>query len=243
MSKKVLLAVGGTILIGAIAVLLLQHEEPVSYIELEVETATTTSVAEAPLKPGGATEAAKALRALLPRDEESLDALVGSYYDITLFYGSYEQHSIFDDMDSPYDFVEAYVGPNEVWEDRVIELHKIFKMAFVLPDSPAYAHEFMYPNGPGSGGEIVGRKQIDANTVIAYTKWTGAEHMGPSAYECKEYQTNIDRFTFKKVNGEWWVWNIEEDIDYWLTGQRVANDQPCEVINEDRLEKYKTGSF
>lgn len=188
-------------------------------------------------------EAAAALRYRLPVDERSLDALVGSYYDITLFYGSYGKQSIFDDVDSPYTFIEPYIGMLESWEGRVEELHKIYRMAFVLPDSPAYSYEFMYPTGPGSGGEIVGRKQIDANTVVAYASWTGAEHMGPSSYDCKEYFTNIDLFTFKKVNDEWWIWKIEEDIDGWLSGQRVANDQPCKEINGEKFEPYKTGNF
>ena len=71
-----------------------------------------------------------------------------------------------------------------------------------------------------------------AQTVHAYG--------GPAANLCKEGGINIDKFTFKKIDNEWKIYDINQFIDHWITNNEGSTEEECKEINQDRLNKYKT---
>lgn len=239
MSKKVLLAIGGTLIIlGVIAFASTSFKEPAPDIELE-STATTTQSSSS--TSDRTEEAVVALRKLLPKDDTAIEALVSSYHDLTMFYGSYDGNSLFKDEVST--FIDSYFYDGENWDDRVMWAQQVFKRAFVPPEAPAASYEMSWPNGPASGGEVMGKKSLDENTVLVYATHYWEGYMGPSAGLCKEGGISIDRFIFKKLDGQWWLWEVEENFDRWQTHNEGETEEECKGFNQDKLEKYKTDSF
>ena len=57
---------------------------------------------------------------------------------------------------------------------------------------------------------------------------------------CKEGGINIDKFTFKKIDNEWKIYDINQFIDHWITNNEGSTEEECKEINQDRLNKYKT---
>lgn len=186
-------------------------------------------------------EAAQALRYKLPVDERAIDALVDTYYDLTMFYGASGDYSLLGE--EPRFFVDAYFHDGDNWDDRVLWMHEIYKLAFVPPGAPAASYEMSWPTGPGSGGNIVGRKNIDENTVLAYGVHYWQAYMGPSAGLCKEGGMSVDKFIFKKIKDEWWLWEVEESIDRWQTHNEGKTEEECKPFNQDRIKKYQSEAF
>lgn len=174
---------------------------------------------------------------ITPKGDVAIDYIVNTYYDLTLYYGNYSEYNIFGNDDIENFFAPLFKGLKRSTFDLATFVP--FRLAFVAPNSPASLFEFPQPIGPGIGGEVVGRKLLDSDTMLVYARYERQGYLGPSAYMCKESMDNIDKFIFKKVKDEWKIWEIEELIDKWVTHGEGATEEECKGINQDKIEKYR----
>lgn len=182
-------------------------------------------------------QAAVHLLDITPKGDVAVDYIVNTYYDLTLYYGNFSEYNIFGNND-PNSFFEPFF---KSLKRSTFDLATFvpFRLAFVAPNSPASLFDFPQPVGPGIGGDVVGRKFLDPDTMLVYASsgWQG--HLGPPPGLCKEGGLNIDKFIFKRINGEWKIWDIKEQIDSWTTNNEGYTEEDCKEINQDKIEKYK----
>jgi hypothetical protein len=103
----------------------------------------------------------------------------------------------------------------------------------------AWTFEFPWPLGAAIGGEVIDRKLIDPDTMLVYANYGVQGHLGPAGDYCKEAGEVIDRWIFKKINGEWKVAEIQEQFDSWQTQVQSDTEMGCESINKGKLKSYK----
>jgi len=211
------------------------YAEDKNYLYESGEIVFDLSKAENPFKQGAAR-----LKEFVHRDDTAIDVIVATYYDLTLYYGDFSEYSIFDRAGEDFRdfFYPFFKGLKRL--DGVPE-YEAFRLAFIDPESPAFSFELPPRAGAAMGGEVVGRKFIDSDTMLVYTRYGWQAYLGPSAYMCKESGDIIDKFIFKRVNGEWKIWEIEEKIDGWKTNNEGTTKEECKEINQEKIEKYRIG--
>jgi hypothetical protein len=212
------------------------YAEDKNYIYHEEKIIFDLSMGENPFE-----QAATHILDITPKGNVTIDYIVNTYYDLTLYYGNYGEFNIFE-LGYVYGDKETFFEPFFRGLKRsMFDLAEFvpFRIAFVAPNSPASSVDFSQPIGPGIGGSVVGRKLLDPDTMLVYGRsgWEG--YLGPSAYLCKESGDNIDKFIFKKINGEWKIWEINEFIDQWTTNNEGNTEEECKEINQDKIDKYK----
>lgn len=182
-------------------------------------------------------DASKYLLTTTPKGEEAINYIVNTYYDLTQYYGNYSEFNILKNED-PEIFFKKYF--QEITRSKFDLLEFVpFRLAFVATNSPAFKVDFSKPIGPGNGGGVVGKKYIDDKTILVYGYGGSQAYMGPSGNLCKESGIFIDKFIFKKIDSDWKIWQIENNIDSWTTNNEGTTEEECKEINQDKIEKYK----
>ncbi|MEK7539075.1 MAG: DKNYY domain-containing protein [Patescibacteria group bacterium] len=186
-------------------------------------------------------QAATHILDITPKGDIAIDYIVNTYYDLTLYYGNCCNFNIFELEGEWKDSDTFFNSFFKELKRSTFDLAEFvpFRIAFVASNSPASLVDFPQPIGPGIGGNVVGRKLLDSETMLVYGRSGSQGYLGPSAYLCKESGDNIDKFIFKKVNEEWKIWEIDESIDQWMTNNEGDTEEECKEINQDRIEKYK----
>ncbi|HEV7702002.1 MAG TPA: hypothetical protein VGO63_00960 [Candidatus Paceibacterota bacterium] len=185
-------------------------------------------------------KAAEELKKFVPKDDTAIDVILATYYDLTLYYGSTSEYSIFD-RSGKHEFTEFFAPyfvvppPSDDWNSPHYEA---FRLAFFDKNSPAWIFQFPWPTGAGIGGEALGRKLLDENTMLVYGRRGWQSYLGAAGNGCKGEGDNIDQFTFKRIEGEWKIYSIEERIDSWTTAEDSSTSD-CVEINQDKIKKYR----
>ncbi len=174
---------------------------------------------------------------ITPKDNTIIDYIVNTYYELTLFYGNSSKYNIFG-FDQEMFFEPYFNGLKRSGFDLATFVP--FRLAFVAQNSPASLFDFPQPVGPGIGGDIVGRKLLDTNTLLVYARSGMEDYLGASARLCKGGGDVIDKFIFKKINGEWKIWEIAE-IDSWPSQNEGDTEEECKEINQNRILRYQIG--
>lgn len=231
-SKKTLTV--GILLIIAICVAVFILVFPKSDSIKEIELQPTESL-------NGETGAIQALKQMVPQDDTAIDVIVATYYDLTLHYGAVNEHSLFY-MLEPSDFFAQFYEESDSTEERTMTRNEIFKTAFLIPDSKAWGFDMPWPTGAGIGGEVAGRKLLDPSTMLVYGVYGVQSYAGAAGPGCKGEGERIDKFVFKKIDGQWRISEIEGAVDGWTTTED-STTEPCVHLNQDKIEKYRTGNF
>ncbi len=184
-------------------------------------------------------DAAGYLKTLVPEDENKLiEAIIDLYYEMTLFYRKAISKSSLEKSIEETIFEKFFTTFSSSSYENISVLYPVFRSAFVVPDSQVFKVDFPSPLGAGIGGEIISKKFIDESTIQVYTKYSMQAYLGASADECKESTAVIDKFIFKKINGEWKISELYLRFDSWLEEKYVEPNKSCETVNNDKYEKY-----
>lgn len=189
---------------------------------------------ENPLEQGAAR-----LKEFTPKDDTAIDIIIATYYDLMLFYGNSSEYSIFDKAGDDYYFFFVPLFKELKQLGDYGPRFEAFRLAFVDPNSPAFLSDLSLNAGPCMGGEVVGRKLLDPDTMLVYAVYGWQSYLGPPAGMCKEANDIIDKFIFKKAGDEWKIWEIEEMVDRWTTHEEGSTKEECKEINQDKIEKYR----
>lgn len=189
--------------------------------------------------------AAMELERLVPQDDSSIEVIIATYYDLILHYGNPSEYSIFNRLkllSLLYFFIDYYKDfeKNNLnsFDQKIIALPTL-KLAFFIKNSPGFAKDIPIHGGAAIGGSVVGKKKINDDTLLVFSEYHTQDYLGPSAYDCKQNGTSIDKFIFKKVDGNWKIFDFESDIDFWITTRGGNGQDNCKEINQDRIKKYQ----
>ncbi len=206
---------------------------------------TTYRVSGRSLRPVIASEelekAAKALQQYASKGDAVIDSIIESYYDMTLYYGNYSDHNIFR-LAGENEYQEFFAPYFTIpWPDEAgsSPQYEAFRIAFFDKNGSAWNFEFPWPTGAALGGNVIDRKLLDPSTMLVYANYGVQGHLGPAGEMCKQEGEVIDRWIFKKIDGEWKVSEIEEGIDHWETAVRSDTQKECVSVNEGKLENYR----
>jgi hypothetical protein len=175
-------------------------------------------------------------------DGREIERIIATYYDLMLFYGNSSEDSVFHNTLKELFFAKYYSGLYETrgngWTEYTRRL-PAFRLAFVVKDSPAYNKDFPYSGGAAMGGEIIGKKLLDENTILVRSHFGTQGYLGPSAHLCKDTGEVVDEFTFKKDEDKWKIYDIRDSIAYWQTTNDGNTEEECTPYNLDKLDEYR----
>lgn len=186
-------------------------------------------------------EAAKIMQEISHNSPDVIETIIETYYTLTLPEDLGNQNDIFvlAGMIKEEFFMRYQKGLINLNENSLDE-YPAFREAFVIKNSPAYSNDFPYPTGHiNEDVFIVGRKFLANDVMDVYYAQTVHAYGGPAANLCKEGGINIDKFTFKKVDNEWKIYDINQFIDHWTTNNEGSTEEECKEINQDKINKYK----
>lgn len=176
---------------------------------------------------------------LVPKDENAIDAIGETYYTLTL-YDNFATKDIFSIASkTPDDFFEPFYKNLKQVDKWSLQKFPPFRLAFIVPNSPATSFELPLPTGNSFDGKIIGRKILSEDTILAYGSYYVEAYRGPAANLCKKTTINIDKFIFKKTDGKWMIHEINRSIDHWIIQSEGSTEDECTEINQDKIKQYQ----
>lgn len=187
-------------------------------------------------------EVAKIMQEIARNSPDSIKTIIETYYALTLPGDLRNQNDLFtlSGMEKKEFFSKYQKGLINLNENSLHE-YPAFRKAFVIKNSPANNKKFPYPAGHiNEEVFFVGKKVLTDDMLDVYYAQTVHAYGGPARNLCKEGGINIDKFTFKKIDDEWKIYDINQFIDHWITNYEGSTEEECKEINQDKIKKYQT---